>query len=585
MSLRALVERRVRAAFTAAGLPADHGRVAPSQRAGRGQFQCSGAMAASGPLGRPSRVTAELVAAKLVSDPVIGAVAVESPGFLNLTVRDDALASHADSLLRDERLGVHAKKAETIVLDCCGANIAKPMHVGHLRSSIIGDSLQRILRFAGDRVVSDAHLGDWGTHIGACIVQLRHEQPGLPWFDPAYQGPYPATSPVTIEELGALYQRAAAARKADPARHEEDRTATSELQSGRPGYRDLWRRFREVSTAAVARDLSTLGIAIDRWDGESSVHDMIAGMVEELRARGLAVEDDGAVVMPVATGDDASPVPPLILLKRDGAALYGTTDLATVIDRVRRDDSDRILYVVDQRQALHFEQVFRAARKAGLNGRASLEHIGFGTVNGRDGRPFRTREGGAMRLADLTAAAVGRARERLREAGLGDQLSDEERAQVAHQVALAAIKFADLSSPRASDYVFDLERFTAFEGKTGVYLQYAGVRARALLRRAGGDLALGPVLPPVDDAERALLLQLGMLPDAFWAAYEARAPDRLCDFAYALAQGFTRFYAACPVLGEADQARRASRLALVLLTLRELELVLGLLGIEVPDRM
>ncbi len=585
-SLAGRLGRRVAAAFAAEGLPPELGQVVTSNRPDLGQFQCNGALAAARLLKQPPRAIAERIAAVLRGDPDLREVSLAGPGFLNLTLSDDALATHANAQLGDPRLGVALpERAATVVLDFGGPNIAKPMHVGHLRSAIIGESLKRLFRFAGDRVVGDVHLGDWGLPMGMLISEIARRQPGLPYFDAASAGPYPDQPPVTMEALEELYPAAALACQADPARLEEARAATADLQAGRPGYRALWRHFVAVSVAGLKRDFGSLGVAFDLWLGESDVHDRIAPMVEDLRARGLAEPSEGALVMRVARADDRSEVPPLILLKSDGGAMYGTTDLATICDRIARLDPDAILYVVDQRQHLHFEQVFRAAQAAGYAGRAALEHIGFGTVNGPDGKPFKTRAGGVMKLQDLIAMATEQALLRLEEAQLAVGYPEDERRLIARQIGLAAVKFADLANHRVSNYVFDLDRFTRFEGRTGPYLQYAAVRIKSLLRKAAaqGD-GPGGLLPPTA-VERDLMLVLGRLPDAVESARRNRAPNELCDYAHALAQEFSRFYGACHILSEADAALRAARLGLSRLTLDALTLLLGLLGIDVPERM
>jgi arginyl-tRNA synthetase len=388
-----------------------------------------------------------------------------------------------------------------------------------------------------------------------------------------------------MEDLETLYPRASAACKADPARLEAARRATVELQAGRPGYRALWRHFVTVSERGLEREFGSLGITFDLWNGESSVDALIAPMIEDLKARGLAELSEGALVVPVARDDDKKPMPPLILVKSEGGVLYGTTDLATVIERVRADDPDLILYVVDHRQHGHFEQVFRAAEKAKLSGRAVLEHVGYGTMNGADGKPFKTRAGGVMKLHELIAMATTEAEKRLAEQGIGTDYSAQERSEIARKVGIATIKFADLSNHRTTDYIFDLERFSKFEGKTGPYLQYAAVRIQSMLRKAreqGFETATPVIHSP---EERKLVLQLLSLGDLLAAAEEKRAPNMLCEYAFELAQNFSRFYGAHHVLSEPDPDLRAARLGLCSLVLAVLTGVLGLLGIEVPERM
>jgi len=471
------------------------------------------------------------------------------------------------------------------VIDFGGPNVAKPMHVGHLRSSIIGDCLQRLYRANGWHVVSDVHLGDWGLQMGQLISEVEIEGAAPIYFDVNFVGPYPDEPPVTMDELETLYPRASAACKSDPARLEAARRATVDLQAGRPGYRALWRHFVKVSERGLQREFGSLGVTFDLWNGESSVDALIAPMIDDLKHRGIAEISEGALVVPVARDDDKKPLPPLILVKSEGGVLYGTTDLATIIERVREQDPDLILYVVDHRQHGHFEQVFRAAAKAGLSGKAQLEHVGYGTMNGADGKPFKTRAGGVMKLQDLIAMATAEAQKRLAEQNIGADFSAEERAEIARKVGIATIKFADLSHMRTTDYIFDLERFSTFEGKTGPYLQYAAVRIQSMLRRAReqGFIVGTPAIHSAE--ERRLILQLLSLQDVLAAAEEKRAPNMLCEFAFELAQNFSRFYSEHHVLSESDAGLRAARLGLCTLVLAVLTRILTLLGIEIPERM
>jgi arginyl-tRNA synthetase len=585
-SLIRLLSETVGRAFEAEGLDLALGRVTVSDRPDLAPFQCNGALAAAKAAKRNPREIAAIIAKRIEGEDTIARVDIAGPGFLNLTLDDAFLSAHVTALAKDDRLGVPVKDAETVIIDFGGPNIAKPMHVGHLRSSIIGDCLQRLFRFAGDRVIGDVHMGDWGTPMGMLISELEIRHPDMPYFNAGHEGPYPEESPVTLDDLERLYPEAAAACRDDEARMEAARRATAELQAGRPGYVALWRHFMAVSIAAMKREFSSLGVEFDLWKGEADVNDLIPEMVDDLKKRSIAEESEGALVVPVAREDDRAEMPPLIVLKSDGSVMYGTTDLATILDRQRSHDPDLILYVVDQRQHLHFEQVFRAAAKAGYAGKARLEHIGFGTVNGPDGKPFKTRAGGVMKLYDLIRMATDEALERLGEAGLAAGYEPAEKEEIARMVGLAAIKFADLSNHRLSNYIFDLGRFTSFEGKTGPYLQYAAVRIKSLLRKAADEGYLpGETITIAGDAERDLVLALAGLPDAIEQACERRAPNVLTDFAYSLAQNFSRFYAAHHILSEPDAALRDSRLALAAATLRQLELVLGLLGIDVPDRM
>lgn len=573
-------------AFAAEGLSPELGIVQVSDRPDLAQFQCNGALPAAKQAKTNPRAIAEKIATRLRANPIFAKVEIAGPGFINLDVTDAALAERVGTLANDKHLGAPTTgEGKSAVLDFGGPNVAKPMHVGHLRSSIIGDSLQRLFRANGWSVTSDVHLGDWGLQMGQLISEIEHRGIAPIYFDKNFSGPYPSESPVTMDDLEEIYPVASAACKADPARLEEARAATAELQAGRAGYQALWQHFVNVSEQGLEREFGSLGVHFDLWKGEASVNSLITPMIDDLKARGLAEMSEGALVVPVAEASDKKEMPPLILLKSDGAVLYGTTDLATIVDRVKHQNPDLILYVVDQRQHTHFEQVFRAAKKAGLSGKVQLEHAGFGTMNGPDGKPFKTRAGGVMKLYDLIEMAKDEAMKRLTEAGLAAQYADEERAEVARMVGIAAIKFADLSNHRVSDYIFDLARFTRFEGKTGPYLQYAAVRIQSILRKAReeGFTSAAPVVQSPE--ERKLALQLLALPDAMEAAERNRAPNLLCDYAFTLAQEFSRFYSEHHIMSEKDEALRAARLGLCQLTLAVLSKVLELLGIEIPARM
>ena len=573
-------------AFAEEGFDPAFGAAQVSDRPDLAQFQCNGALAAAKFAKTAPRAIAQRVAARLKEDGLFAKVEVAGPGFINLNVADDALVFRAADMAGDSRLGApETGLGKRVIVDFGGPNIAKPMHVGHLRATIIGDCLQRLFRANAWRTLSDVHLGDWGLPMGQLIVEIGRRGLAPLYFDRSYTGPYPEESPVTMDGLEELYPAASAACKADPARLDEARRATAELQAGRPGYRALWRHFFEVSEEGLKREFASLGVKFDLWKGEADVDALIPPMIDDLKARRLAVESEGALIVPVSEADDRKEMPPAMLLKSDGAVLYVTTDLATIIDRVRNHDPDQILYVVDQRQHLHFEQVFRAARKAHLNGKAILEHVGYGTVNGPDGKPFKTRAGGVMKLYDLIAMATQEAEKRLAEQGLANEYPAEERAQIARIVGIAAIKFADLSNFRTSDYVFDLARFTRFEGKTGPYLQYAAVRIQSILRKADDEgFARASSLIRSEEERKLLLLLLG-LPDAMIVAEARRAPNVLCDYAFSLAQEFSRFYTAHHILSETDEELRAARLGLCEFTLRVFVKVLDLLGIEVPRRM
>jgi len=573
-------------AFAALGLDASLGAMRRSDRPDLADFQCNGAMAAAKKLGKNPREIATAVVEALKASSLVAATDVAGPGFINVKLSAQALSQRAEQIAADPRSGAaRVEQPRNVVIDFGGWNVAKEMHIGHLRSTVIGDSLQRLFRFMGDSVTSDVHLGDWGLQMGQLINEVKLEQPGLPYFDADFAGPYPETSPVTMDDLGRLYPQASAKSKSDEARRDEDRKATQELQSGRPGYRALWRHFCTVTRVGLERECASLGVRFNLWKGESDAEPFVPELVEDLKARGIAEFDAGAWIVRVARETDKKEMPPIILVNRDGAIGYHGSDLGTIIDRKRTLDPQLSLYVVDQRQALHFEQVFRASERAGYLPEKELEHLGFGTVNGPDGKPFKTRDGGILKLHEFIAQADATAIARMKEAELGGDVSEAEQLDIAHKVAVAAIKFSDLSNGRLTNYIFDLDRFVSFEGKTGPYLLYAAVRIKSLARRAEAAGVTPGAITIELDAERALVLALDGFNDALRGTYDKRMPHILCDHIYTLAQAFSGFYAAAQIMAEPDLARRASRFALAMATLKQLELGLGLIGIDIPERM
>jgi arginyl-tRNA synthetase len=573
-------------AFEAEGFESRWGAVRRSDRPELADFQCNGCMGAAKSKGLVPRDLAATIAEKVQGDDAIERVDVAGPGFLNIKVTSAALSRQAEAVRADDKAGGGAVASpEKVVIDFGGPNVAKPMHVGHLRSAVIGDTLCRLFRFLGEDVTGDAHLGDWGLQMGHLITELLAEQPDLIYFRPDFSGPYPEEPPVTIEDLGRLYPQASAKAKADPARNEASQLAVAEMQAGHPGYRALLRHFINVSVDALKIDYSFLGVEFDLWKGESDVDGLIPGMVEDLKDKGLAKLDDGAWIIDVARESDKKEMPPFMVINSRGGTGYHATDLATIVDRVETLHPDRMLYVVDQRQALHFEQVFRAADMAGLMAEDRLEHIGFGTVNGTDGKPFKTREGGVLRLADLNRMALEEAEKRIGETGLSGDIGEEERAKIAALVARAALRFADLQNVRTTNYVFDLERFTSFEGKTGPYLLYAAVRIKSLLRRAKEAGHAAGKIRIESDTERALVLALDGFAGALEQSHAKRQPHILCEHVYSLAQAFSALYAAHPIANEEDAGLRASRLGLCEAVLKQLEAGLAILGIEAPERM
>ncbi len=587
MTLKDELSEIVGEAFAAEGLDHALGAVKVADRPDLAQFQCNGALAAAKAAKKNPREIASAIAEKLSARAEFADVTVAGPGFINLKLTEAFLSARLDALAADARLGGWSKASpEKIVVDYGGPNVAKPLHVGHLRAAIIGESLKRIMRFAGDDVIGDVHLGDWGLQMGQLISELRLRQPDLVYFDADAKGPFPKESPISLSDLEEMYPAASAACKADKARADLARKATKELQAGRPGYRALWRHFVDLSVNAMKLDYADLDVEFDLWKGEADSDPLIPELTEDLKSRGIIEESDGAQIIRVARDDDKKEMPPIIFVNSEGAVGYHATDIATIVDRKRELDPDRILYVVDARQRLHFEQVFRAADRAGYFDETRLEHLWFGTMNDKDGKPFKTREGGTLKLRDFIDMVTDRARERLTESGFAEGYSQEETEKVARQVGIAALKFADLSNPRTSDYIFDLDRFMAFEGKTGPYLLYASVRVRSMVAkaRAAGAGEAGPVKISAPE-EADLALTLLAFADAVRDAYGRRLPHLLCDHAFALAQAFSKFYAACRIVDEADAELRSSRLTLATAAGNQLDLILSLLGFSAPDRM
>jgi arginyl-tRNA synthetase len=580
----------VEAAFAGEGLPADLGRVTASDRPDLADFQSNGALAAAKRVGRNPRDIAQAVAERLAHDPRLAAVEIAGPGFINLKVADATLSARAGEIAADPRSGGELTVTpRRVLVDYGGPNVAKPMHVGHLRSSIIGEALKRLYRFRGDQVVGDAHFGDWGYQMGLLIGAVCDEDAEIAAEVAALNAGNGATMPevfsrVTLADLDRLYPLAAARGKAEPEYRERARKLTAELQAHKPGAWLLWRRFAQVTKVALERDFGALGVTFDLWKGESDADPLIPQMIADLDAKGLLEDDQGARIVRVVRDGDKRELPPLLVVSSEGSAMYGTTDLATILDRKQSFDPELVIYAVDQRQADHFEIVFRAAVLAGYAAPGQLEHVGFGTMNGTDGKPFKTREGGVLKLGDLIEMTRAKARERLHEAGLGEDLGPDEFEDTARKVAVAALKFADLQNFRGTSYVFDLDRFTSFEGKTGPYLLYQAVRVKSLLRKAEREGAKQGPVAVAEPAERDLTLTLDAFDQALTEAYDKKAPNALAEHAWRLAQSFSRFYAACPIL-VAEPPVRASRLTLAAATLRQLELALDLLGIETPERM
>jgi arginyl-tRNA synthetase len=574
MSLQTHLSELAGRAFADLGLPVTLGEVVPSQRPELAQFQCNGAMAAAKQIGKPPRDVALAVAKSMLAHPEIAKTDVAGPGFINIDVTDDALAEWASRDSSDPHLGYRtARDPLTVVVDYAGPNVAKSMHVGHLRATIIGDSLARLFSFAQHRVIRDPHFGDWGFNMGLLIATVQE------------QGIDPAS--LTLDDLQRLYPEATDRAKEDDAFAERARITTVALQQGDEEARTIWKQMKSISEQSQRRDFAALGVEFDLWYGESDVADRLQVVVDRIVDAGVAEESEGALIVRVDLPDDNREWPPLILLSRAGGFLYSTTDIATVEMRIEELGADLMLYVVDRRQSDHLNQVFRVARKAGIaSDDVGMEHIAFGTMNGPDGKPFKTREGGVVRLGDVIDMLEKAARERLDEAHIAEDYPEAERTQIAHLVGVAALKFGDLINNRASDYVFDLDRFSSFEGKTGPYLQYAAVRIKSIARKAEEQgLTAGEIVAPKLDVERDLMLELLHFPEVIDRAIDLRAPNHAAEYAHALAGQWNRFYDQCHILSEADPTRQASWLSLARWTESALETLLHLLGIEVPDRM
>ena len=575
------------AAFEKAGYDPSYGKVTVSNRPDLCEYQCNGAMAGAKAYHKAPFMIADDVVAQLADSQIFSRAEVVKPGFINLDVKPEFVAEYMNKMAEDEKLSVEiAKNPKTIIIDYGGPNVAKPLHVGHLRSAIIGESIKRIGRFVGHKVIGDVHLGDWGLQMGLIITELKHRKPELVYFDDSFTGEYPAEAPFTISELEEIYPCASGKSKEDEAYRNEALEATHLLQQGKPGYMALWNHIMNVSVTDLKRNYANLNVDFDLWKKESDAQPYIPDMVEDMKKRGFAYEDQGALVVDVKEESDTKEIPPCMLLKSDGASLYTTTDLATIVERMKLFQPDEILYVVDKRQELHFIQVFRCARKTGLvNPETKLSFLGFGTMNGKDGKPFKTREGGVMRLENLIADID---EEMYRKIVENRSVKDKDAKDTAKIVGLSAIKYGDLSNQATKDYIFDVDRFTSFEGNTGPYILYTIVRIKSILNRyvqEGGDLSTGKILPAVNASEKNLMLQLSGFAAMVENAFEEKAPHKICAYIYEVSNAFNSFYHEAKILSEEDQAQKESFLQLLQLTRRVLETSIDLLGFSAPDRM
>ena len=577
-----MISAKMQKAFADAGYDASYGRVTVSNRPDLCQYQCNGALAAAKAYKCAPIQIANAVAEKLDKNDFSMCDAV-MPGFINLKLSDSFLQSYLEAMRTAPDFGVEKMGAgKTVVVDYGGPNVAKPLHIGHLRSAIIGESIKRLFRFFGYNAIGDIHLGDWGLQMGLIISELQVRQPDLCYFDENFTGPYPEEAPFTISELEEIYPAASAKKSVDEAFAEKAHTATFQLQSGRPGYRALWQHIMRLSLADMRKIYDNLNVHFEAWLGESDADPYIPAMVEDLKNRGIAVQSEGAWVIPVAKEDDKKEVPPCILVKSDGSAIYATTDLATMVQRMQDFKPDRMFYITDKRQSLHFEQVFRAAKLGGILPEDYLvEHLGFGTMNGADGKPFKTREGGVMRLERLIAEMTDFVRAKVVENKI---VAENEVEETTHKIAMAALKYGDLSNQPTKDYVFDMDRFAAFEGNTGPYILYTIVRIKSILAKYGAWENL-PIAPAANEHAKDLMLTVTKLAPTLESALNTASPNLICAYIYELAGAVNKFYHETRILSEEDKDLQAGYIALIALAKNVLETCIDLLGFSAPEKM
>ena len=588
-----LITEQVTNAFTGQGYDAKYGKVTLSNRPDLCEYQCNGAMAAAKEYKCAPFMISDKIAQALAENELFKSVESVKPGFINMKVSPAYLAKYVSDMKADEgRFGCDkAAHPKTIIVDYGGANVAKPLHVGHLRSAVIGESIKRIGKFMGHHMIGDVHLGDWGLQMGLIIVELKERKPDLVYYDESYTGEYPKEAPFTISELEDIYPTASKKSKEDEAFREAAMEATSQLQAGRRGYRALLAHILDVSVTDLKKNYDNLNVSFELWKGESDAQPYIPDMVQMMKDKGFAYMSEGALVVDVKEDTDTKEIPPCIILKSDGASLYSTTDLATIVMRMQDYNPDAIIYLTDQRQSMHFVQVFRCARKTGLVGPdVELTHIGFGTMNGKDGKPFKTRDGGVMRLEylldEINEEMLKKITENQKEKENLD-ISEEEAKQTAKTVALAAVKYGDLSNQASKDYCFDIERFTSFEGNTGPYILYTIVRIKSILKKytAKNTLPDAPILGAHSASEKNLMLVLSRFNAMMENAYEEKAPHKICAYIYELANAFNGFYHETKILSEEDLKVQASYIGLLVLTKNILETCIDVLGFSAPDRM
>ena len=582
-----LITIEMKAAFRAAGYGEELAKVTLSNRPDLCEYQCNGAMAGAKAYRKAPFMIAEDVVSHLADSGCFESAEAVKPGFINLKLSPAYAAEYLNEMAADSKMGVEAEREpRTIMIDYGGPNVAKPLHVGHLRSAIIGESVKRIARFKGNKVIGDIHLGDWGYQMGLIITELRKRKPELPYFDEQFDGEYPAEAPFTIGELEEIYPTASAYAKEHEDYREEALHATYLLQNGHRGYRAVWNHIMNVSVTDLKKNYEKLNVEFDLWKGEADAQKYIPDMVQRLKEEGYAHYDNGALVVDVQEESDNKEVPPCMILKSDGAALYDTTDLATLVQREQDYHPDEVIYVVDKRQELHFIQVFRCAKKTGIvREDTKLTFLGFGTMNGKDGKPFKTREGGVMRLENLIREIDEEMYKKIMD---NRTVEEAEAKRTAEIVGLAAIKYGDLSNQASKDYIFDVDRFTSFEGNTGPYILYTIVRIKSILNKYqenGGSLEGLKILPAESVYEKALMLQVLKFNDVIDTVYEETAPHKICAYIYELANEFNKFYHETKILSEEDEKKKSGYIALLSLAKRVLETCIDLLGFEAPERM
>lgn len=581
-----LISKEVMDAFEKAGYKREAGRVSISNRPDLCEYQCNGAMALAKECKCAPINIANAVSDALKESRVFESVEAVMPGFINMNLSPAFLADYVVKMSESDKFGIDLPKSETIIVDYGGPNVAKALHVGHLRPAIIGESIKRILKFMGHKVIGDVHMGDWGTPMGLVMTELRERKPDLPYFDESYTGEYPKEPPFTVADLEEIYPTASAKSKEDPDYKARALEATLKLQNGVRGYRALWDHIMNVSVNDMKRIYEKLNVEFDLWNGESTVQYLIPDMVKEMKESGVAYESDGAIVIDVKKDTDTKEIPPCIVVKSDGASLYNTTDLATIKERVIKYDPDQMIYITDKRQDLYFEQVFRAALKAGLvSDKVTLSHIGFGTMNGKDGKPFKTRDGGVMRLEYLIKDIQDKMYEKIKE---NKNIDDAEARKTADIVGLSALLYGDLSNQAVKDYVFDIDRFISFEGNTGPYILYTIVRIKSIIskyKEQGGNLSTLKIGTPVNASQKDLMKVLASLSQTMEGAAAELAPHRVCAFIYDLANAFNSFYHETKILSEENEARKGEFIALINFTKNVLEACIDMLGFEAPERM